>query len=176
VQRLAGDVVDVAGAFVHHERFERGSVLGSTGLGCSSLYRVHDADVEEVILRSDDRPAGLRLLPGRQLAKHQSVLKDAEVLVDRRTGYLRVVGDGSQVDHRSVAQRSDVEEPAERGGVASRALSYDLLLRVGPGIRPEVGRRIVREGDHREQATPHRSVQVEAIVEFVRGERSSGQR
>jgi hypothetical protein len=58
--------------------------------------------------------------------------------VDRRTGYLRVVDDGSEVDHRSVAQRSDVEEPAERGGVASRALSYDLLLKVGPGIRPEV--------------------------------------
>ena len=39
----------------------------------------------------------------------------------------------------AVAERGDLQKPAESGHVARRALSDDLLLEIETGIRPEVG-------------------------------------
>src|SRR2546428_1939495 len=168
---LTGDVVPVDDELVHEIGLNPLAELGRPGAELAALERGSHASIEEVKLRRGKGLALQGLPPRRQLVKHERVLEDFEVLVDRRARNLGVVGDVGEVDDRPVRVSGHAQEPAEGWDIASCPLSDDLLLEIGPGVGREIRLRIVREVDRRNGPELDLAGDVEAAAQFSRDQR-----
>jgi hypothetical protein len=76
-----------------------------------------------------------------------------------------------EVHDGRVAVRGDFKKAAEGGHVAGRAFSDDLLLEIGARIGFEIGLRVVRKVDGRQEPPGRRPAEIESASELSPGQR-----